>query len=523
MLGATGGKTRRMILTKVRHRTPEISMPPVNQQGSKAGLITSLIIAVILLMVAVIMTITTNTDLTKTRTELTKLTQKYNEVARADQITSDETSERSLLLAAKEKLNLEGNPTAVEVAVAEIKRLTGLINNKPSTTFADAESDAVNAVMSALKFMKSPATASPTTAPAGSGMPGGESLITAMTKLQSQLKSAADTNAAQKKELENINTGLGTRATGWTAQLDEMNKKVADADKRAADAEAAKTAIQAQYTTKQTAADTSNKDTVESTGKQLTEMQQALAQAKAETAKANKDIESLRGQLAKYRNNVKDAAVRQADGTLIHVPSSTVCYISLGSGDHLPAGTTFEVYDKSEGIPGLGADPLGNTNLPIGKASIEVIRVGQNSSECRIVHLQPGATLAEGDLIANLIYDRNTTLNFFVYGNFDVDGNNVWTAQEADVVKSLVTRWGGKLSEQIGVSTDFVVLGQEPQVPVFTKEELLEPVNKDKFDKAVIALNKYQDVINQAATLHIPIMNQNRFMYYIGYYDLLKR
>ena len=56
---------------------------------------------------------------------------------------------------------------------------------------------------------------------------------------------------------------------------------------------------------------------------------------------------------------------------------------SVSIVDPLPAGTTFEVYDKNEGIPGLGTDPLSENNMPIGKASIEVIRVGQNSSVLR--------------------------------------------------------------------------------------------------------------------------------------------
>lgn len=496
-------------------------MPPVNQQGSKAGLIASLIISVILLMVAVIMTITTNTDLTKSRAELTSLKQKYNATARLDQLAgSDDTTAGSILLAPKEKLNLD-NPTSLDAAVAQIQRLTGLINNKPAMTFTDAENDAIAAVASAQKSMKAPA-AGPTSVPS-TAMPSGESLVTAIQKLQTQLKEAATTNAAQKAQLNTLSVGIEDRAKGAAAQLEELNKKVAEADKRAADAEKSKADLQAAYATKQNGADESNKATVEATGKQLTDMQQKMAQAVAENGKLSKYVASLEAQLAKYRNNVKDAAVRQGDGTLIRIPSSTVCYISLGSGDHLPAGTTFEVYDKNEGVPGLGPDPLSNSNLPVGKASIEVVRVGQNSSECRIVHMQPGATLAEGDIIANLVYDRNTTFNFFVYGNFDVDGNGVWTAQEADVVKSLVTRWGGKLSDQISVSTDFVVLGQEPQVPVFTKEELGEPVNKDKQDKAIAALNAFQEKINQAATLHIPILNQNRFMYYIGYYDLMKR
>ena len=110
-----------------------------------------------------------------------------------------------------------------------------------------------------------------------------------------------------------------------------------------------------------------------------------------------------------------------------------------------------------------------------------------------------------------------------MYGNFDVDGNNLWTPAEADVVKSLVTRWGGKLVDKININTDFVVLGQEPIVPVFTKEELDDPINKQKLDNKLAELKMFNDLVNQASTLHIPVMNQNRFMYFIGYFDQMKR
>jgi hypothetical protein len=77
----------------------------------------------------------------------------------------------------------------------------------------------------------------------------------------------------------------------------------------------------------------------------------------------------------------------------------------------------------------------------VGKASIEVVRVGNTTSECRITRTSRGATLSEGDLIANLVYDKNTKYNFLVYGNFDLDRNGVATPQDAEVIKRLITQW----------------------------------------------------------------------------------
>lgn len=498
-------------------------MPPVNQQSSRAGLITALVAFVILFMVAIIFAITVNSNLTKLTGDNTKLKSLYDKVASSNQLVPD-SGEVAIIDAAKEKLALDSGSTTVEVALAEIRKLTGTVTGIPSPSYMEADAKANEVVNSALQVLKNPGGPTPTSAPAGSAalMPAG-GLVGVIEQMQKKLAETAATDAKNKADLKKLSTGLEERAATWNTQFTELNTKLAEADKRAADAEKSKADLQAQYTTKQTTSDESTKTTVDTVGKQLTDMQTVVAQSKAETAKVAKENETLKAQLSTYRLDVKDAAVRHADGTIIRVPSKAVCYISVGSGDHLPAGTTFEVYDKNEGIPGLGKDPTGNSNLPIGKASIEVIRVGQNSSECRIVHMQPGVTLSEGDVIGNLVYNVDTTFNFFIYGNFDVDGNNVYTAQEADVVKSLVTRWGGKLADKIAVNTDFVVLGQEPPVPILSKEDQSDPIQIDKLNKALEASKKYQDVINQAATLHIPIMNQNRFMYYIGYYDQMKR
>ena len=55
---------------------------------------------------------------------------------------------------------------------------------------------------------------------------------------------------------------------------------------------------------------------------------------------------------------------------------------------------TFQVFDKMEGIPPLPADPTDEKNMPVGKGSIEVMRVGAGSSECKIIRATPGQSFA---------------------------------------------------------------------------------------------------------------------------------
>ena len=237
---------------------------------------------------------------------------------------------------------------------------------------------------------------------------------------------------------------------------------------------------------------------------------------------SQRELDTLREKLGGQRVQTAASVVRQPDGRIVRVAGNNIAYIDLGQGDQITPGMTFQVYDRAEGIPAPG-DPTSNENLPRGKASIEVIRVGPTSSECRVVNVQPGQTLAEGDLIANLVYDRNTRYNFFVYGSFDLDQNGVATPEDADVIRRLITQWGGALTDQINVNTDFVVLGGEPVVPSFTREDLEDPINLARYNEAQEQLQQYQDVLAAARSLHIPILNQNRFLYFVGFYELAKR
>jgi hypothetical protein len=162
--------------------------------------------------------------------------------------------------------------------------------------------------------------------------------------------------------------------------------------------------------------------------------------------------------------------------------------------------------------------------LPKGKASIEVIVVGQNSSQCRVTRVTAGQTLSQGDICANAIYDRNIKPMFYVYGKFDIDQNNVPTDQETEVIKNLIQRWGGRLTDKLNVDVDYVIMGKEPTLPNYSKEELAEsPIAKQRHDEAQAALKAYDDVRGNAADLHVPLMNQNRFLYYIGYYEMARR
>jgi hypothetical protein len=261
--------------------------------------------------------------------------------------------------------------------------------------------------------------------------------------------------------------------------------------------------------------------------KQLQTAQDQINQVNSQNADLGAQVKKLNVELDKTRQKLNDirvdptkAVTQQVDGHIVRVPGNNLCFIDLGAGDQITPGLTFEVYDKNEGVPPPG-DPTTDENLPIGKASIEVIRVGPSTSECRITRQSAGAELNEGDLLVNLVYDKNTKYNFLVYGDFDLAQTGAATPKDADIIKRLITQWGGNVVSEINVDTDFVVLGKEPVIPDRPKED--DPIAKAKYDAAVAASESYAEISAKARAYRIPILNQNRFLYLVGYYDQAKR
>jgi len=297
--------------------------------------------------------------------------------------------------------------------------------------------------------------------------------------------------------------------------LDNLTK--ADADKLAQ--------AQAQSTAATATVDTINQ-TITANGTKVqadtATSDATIADLKHQITEHEKTIAELKARLSNHRPSVENATVRQADGKLVRVASNGVCYINLGQGEQVTPGLTFEIYDKADGVPGIPDNATADEQLPIGKGSIEITHVGTTSSECKIVKITPGAVLTEGDLIANLVYDPHTKYNFFVYGDFDLANNGRPNAPDAEVIKRLITQWGGRVGDAVNPSTDFVVLGAEPVIPSFSKDDITAE-NQEHINKAEEALAKYKAFEDEARDLHIPIMNQNRFLYYVGFYDQAKR
>lgn len=201
-----------------------------------------------------------------------------------------------------------------------------------------------------------------------------------------------------------------------------------------------------------------------------------------------------------------EAVTRLTDGKVLKVQAEqNVCYIDLGEKDHITPGLTFSIYSSAGGVPEDGK----------GKAKIVVKNVFANTSECRIVDSAKDDPIVDGDLIGNVIYNPTRNYNFVVEGDFDLYNTDKPDATGTREVRTMIERFGGKLSDNVSVDTDFVVMGVEPDRPAKPGADAPASdwqIYKDKTAK----YEHYKNVKSMAISLQIPVLNTNRFIALTG-------
>jgi hypothetical protein len=480
-------------------------MPPITPAGtagSRTALVGWTVVTSILFVVATIFAIYFYVDSDRVNKRLDALTKQYTDVVPVQQLQSEAIERlRTARQDPEGKLNPQMN--LMDVALA--------LNEKLSRTISGSEDQAtaVGAAKNAIAKAK-----------AAGAKPAGDSLSATIDALVTDLTAARTEAANNKRDSDESKAKLQQTIAATAEQVKTFNQTV---EQIRTEKDAALQEVQ-RVTQEQSKG---FEGTAEGMRKQLVAAQEQINQVNSQNADLGAEVKKLQTELDKVLQRLNDirvdptkAVTRQPDGRIVRLPGNNICFIDLGSGHQVTPGLTFEIFDKIEGIPAPG-DPTTEENLPTGKASIEVLRVGPTSSECRITRLSPGATLSEGDLVVNLVYDKNTKYNFLVYGNFDLDQNGVPTAQDTEVVKRLVTQWGGNIVNDVNVDTDFVLLGKEPVIP--DRPDPTDPIATAKYDAAVAESDAYAAIRDAAQKYRIPILNQNRFLYLVGYYEQAKR
>ncbi|MEX2218047.1 MAG: hypothetical protein WD749_04740 [Phycisphaerales bacterium] len=216
------------------------------------------------------------------------------------------------------------------------------------------------------------------------------------------------------------------------------------------------------------------------------------------------------------RDKSKDFLQPRAEATLVDgsvigaTPGTNEVSINLGRKDRVMLGMTFAIYANSSSIT-----PNAEGVYPAGKATIEVINIGEATSTARITRENKGNPIVRGDVIANAIYDPKKVYTFLVYGNFDTNGDGAATPMETADIKAMIEAWSGKVTDELTGAVDYLVLGQRPVVPpppnagdpyALVQEYL-------RLDRMAV---RYDELTRQAAATSIPILNENRLYTLIG-------
>jgi hypothetical protein len=205
-----------------------------------------------------------------------------------------------------------------------------------------------------------------------------------------------------------------------------------------------------------------------------------------------------------------EAPAFQPDGKILLIDNQTkIAHLNIGSNDHVYPGLTFSVYDKNFPIPKDGK----------GKAELEVFDIANTFSAARIIRSEIKRPIVVDDIVANLIWDSDRTNVFVVAGEFDLDDDGYIDYDGTEKIKALITKWGGKATDEVTIDVDYLVLGRTPIVqrkPTFEQMEA-DPMALEKYEASLQKLSHYKDVQIQAQEFSIPVFNTERFLYFIGY------
>jgi len=197
-------------------------------------------------------------------------------------------------------------------------------------------------------------------------------------------------------------------------------------------------------------------------------------------------------------------------------PDGSTVTLNIGKKQHVVLGLTFAVYDRGTTL--IDKDITGG--LRNGKAIVEVSKVSDTTSIARIVQLDRGATIGEGDVIANAAYDPNLVLRFYVYGDYDLDQTGITSLADKKRIENMITQWGGKLAANIDYDVDFLVLGVPPKTPEnLSPEDRNDPVKVEENARQEQVWKEYQRLLGEATKYKITVLSQNKFLALTGFYQ----
>ena len=467
-------------------------MPPANS-GSKGALITWTVVATVFGIVCAVMALIFYVGKNDAETRLGETSDRMREVLPESELQSATVGDLR-----SRRTEAGSNASLLNYAVLEASRLAEQAVGTTDVQAAQAQAQQVVGEVST-EIEAQPAN-----------------LAEAARQAVQQVRDLRREVASRDQSLEELRQNLQQQQEQAAQQQQQLEQQVAAAREEAQAATAAQNQARGELETTLASIVAELDRGVGEAGERLREVETQLRDALAD----NTDLQTSLGKATALltRPIGGEQMITEPDGKVIRAPSNNRLTIDLGRRQGIARGMTFGVYDSVRGVPAVSGDS-NDPELPTGKAAIEVTEVRETSAQARVLRTTPGEVVRDGDLIANLAFDRNVPVRFRVFGDFDLENDGNASADDNERLRALVREFGGTVVDDVTVDTDVVVLGVQPELPDYSPQQLEDPVKRDELFRAQQALDAYNAILNRARELNKTIVNQNQLLYYIGYFE----
>lgn len=341
------------------------------------------------------------------------------------------------------------------------------------------------------------------------------------TETVAELTAKASNQEASYKTLDTekseIEARLGAERDQYNQIMAERQSKIDNLLRQKEDLTSQIAGLQAKVTSSIGDADAAARERIEQLNQQVAELGASISDLEKESRDWRVKYQQLLAIQPKYpepNTTLPDAQVASVFG------NGRNLFISLGRNDGLVMGMTFEVYAPD---PILRLNTVGEAR---GKASIEVYGLDDNSATCRIVRLERGASVDPGDPVVNVGYDPNMPIDMVAFGYFDIDGDGgtndigrINALVESTTANVAVLSNDDQGNPVLTPDIDYIILGKKPVLPDPPSDNEFDPEVLARYQKALAANEAYFQIVDNAKLMGIPILNQNRFLHLIGYYE----
>ncbi len=218
-----------------------------------------------------------------------------------------------------------------------------------------------------------------------------------------------------------------------------------------------------------------------------------------EILRIRNDMNKMAEVIATFRQPPTEPRI---DARIVRVSDlAGTAYADLGKDDGVLLGMPFSIFSRGQ-LGVMDAEP---------KAQARVVRILDDACELRLFD-EGAEPVIPGDLLFNPVYDRQRRLSFRLIGGMDVDGDGV---DDTERLKALIQQFGGRIDGQLTVKTDFLVIGEEPEVQAAPGPDA-GPMERQRYEEIRKAFLEYTEEKAKAQSFSIPILSMNRFLGLVG-------